>query len=357
MWWTAKLRQGREVLTEFLISRQEYETLLGELKQKIRSAQLQALRSVNREQIALYLDIGRMIMDRQRGDTWGKAVVGNLANDLREEFPGLNGFSAANLWRMKNFYEAYGANEKLAQLVREIGWSHNITILERCRDDQEREFYVRSCRKYGWTRNVLVHQIENHTFERTLNSQTNFEAVLSDSIQTQAKLAVKDEYTFAFLDLEDEHSERELERALTGRVEAFLREMGDMFAFVGSQYKVEVGEREFYIDLLLYHRRLRCLVALELKIGEFEPEYIGKMQFYLTVLDEKVRLPDEQSSIGIILCKSKDRTIVEYALRQASMPIGVAAYRITSSVPEDLQGQLPDPVQIAALLAGIDGER
>ena len=200
-------------------------------------------------------------------------------NDLREEFPRLNGFSAANLWRMKNFYEAYGTNEKLAQLVREIGWSHNITILERCRDDQEREFYIRSCRKYGWTRNVLVPQIENHTFERTLNSQTNFEAVLSDSIQTQAKLAVKDEYTFAFLDLEDEHSERELERALTGRVEAFLREMGDMFAFLGRQYKVQVGEREFYIDLLLYHRRLHCLVALELKIGEIEPEYIGKMQF------------------------------------------------------------------------------
>jgi predicted nuclease of restriction endonuclease-like (RecB) superfamily len=150
------------------------------------------------------------------------------------------------------FYEAYEANEKLAQLVREIGWSHNITILERCRDDQEREFYIRSCRKYGWTRNVLVRQIENRTFERTPSSQTNFEAVVSDSIQTQAKLAVKDEYTFAFLDLEDEHSERELERALTGRVEAFLREMGDVFAFVGSQYKVEVGEREFYIDLLLY---------------------------------------------------------------------------------------------------------
>jgi predicted nuclease of restriction endonuclease-like (RecB) superfamily len=343
-------------LSEFLISRQEYETLLGELKQKIRSAQLQALRAVNREQIVLYLDIGRMIVDRQRGDTWGKAVVDNLANDLREEFPGLNGFSAANLWRMRNFYEAYGTNEKLAQLVREIGWSHNITILERCRDDQEREFYIRSCRKYGWTRNVLVHQIENNTFQRTLNSQTNFEAVLSDSIQTQAKLAVKDEYTFAFLDLEDEHSERELERALTGRVESFLREMGDMFAFVGSQYKIQVGEREFYIDLLLYHRRLRCLVALELKIGEFEPEYIGKMQFYLSVLDEKVRLSDEQASIGIILCKSKDRMIVEYALRRATMPIGVAAYRITSTVPEDLQGQLPSPEQIATLLAGIDGE-
>jgi predicted nuclease of restriction endonuclease-like (RecB) superfamily len=275
VWWTAKLRQGRDVLTEFLISRQEYETLLGELKQKIRSAQLQALRSVNREQIALYLDIGRMIMDRQRGDTWGKAVVGNLANDLREEFPGLNGFSAANLWRMKNFFEAYGTNEKLAQLVREIGWSHNISILEKCKSEQEREFYIRSCRKHGWSRSVLVHQIENQAFQRTMSSQTNFAAALDPAVSVHAQLAVKDEYTSAFLDLEDAHSERELERALTGRIEAFLQEMGNMFTFVGSEYKIQVGQREFFIDLLLYHRRLQALVALELKIGEFEPEYIG----------------------------------------------------------------------------------
>lgn len=341
-------------MTNLLASPQEYEKLLGALKQRIRSAQLDALRLVNREQISLYLDIGRMIVERQQGDTWGKAIVGNLARDLREEFPGSNGFSAANLWRMKNFYEAYGASEKLAPLVREIGWSHNITIIERCKSDEEREFYIRSCRRYGWTRNVLVHHIENQDFQRTLNSQTNFDATLPDTLKIQAKLAVKDEYTFAFLDLEDAHSERELEHALTARVEAFLREMGDMFTFVGSQYRVLVGDREFFIDLLLYHRRLRALVALELKIGEFEPEYIGKMQFYLSVLDETVRLPDEQPSIGIILCKSKNRMIVEYALKQASAPIGVSAYQITPNVPSDLLGQLPSPDQVAALLEGID---
>jgi len=337
-----------------LIAPQDYQTLLGALKERIRSAQLQALRAVNHEQIALYTDIGRMIVERQQGETWGKSIVGNLAEDLRQEFPGANGFSAANLWRMRNFYEAYGQDEKLARLVREIGWSHNVTILEKCKDPLQREFYIRSCRKHGWSRNLLVHQIEGQAFQRTMANQTNFAATLGHTASVHAQLAVKDEYTFVFLDLEDEHSERELERALTGRVEAFLREMGDMFTFVGSQYKIEVGGREFFIDLLLYHRRLRALVALELKIGEFEPEYVGKMQFYLSVLDDTVRLPEEQPSIGIILCKSKNRLIVEYALRDASLPIGVSAYRVTPNLPNRFEGQLPSADQIASLLGGID---
>jgi len=341
-------------LAQELILPREYERLLGDLKERIRSAQFQALRSVTREQISLYADIGRMIVEKQEGKTWGKSIVGNLADDLRKEFPGANGFSAANLWRMKNFYEAYGKDEKLAQVVREIGWSHNIAILEKCQAEQEREFYIRSCRKHGWSRNVLIHQIESRAFERTMSSQTNFAAALDPLVSVHAQLAVKDEYTFAFLDLEDAHSERELERALTGRVEAFLREMGDRFTFVGSQYKIQVGEREFFIDLLLYHRRLHALVALELKIGEFEPEYIGKMQFYLSVLDDTVRLPEEQPSIGIILCKSKDRLIVEYALKDATLPIGVSSYSVTPNVPNGLQGQLPSADQIASLLAGID---
>ena len=246
-----------------------------------------------------------MIVEKQQGETWGKTIVGSLAEDLRLEFPSANGFSAANLWRMRNFYEAYGQNEKLAQLVREIGWSHNTTILEKCKDPLEREFYIRNCRKHGWTRNVLVHQIEGQAFQRMIANQTNFATALEHTASVRAQLAVKDEYTFFFLDLEDEHSERELERALTGRVEAFLREMGDMFTFVGSQYKIEAGEREFFIDLLLYHRRLRALVALELKIGEFEPEYVGKMQFYLSVLDDTVRLPDEQPSMGSSCAKRR----------------------------------------------------
>ena len=331
----------------------DYSSLLGEIKERIRSAQYDALRAVNRELVALYSDIGRMIVDRQAGAGWGKSVVANLATDLQAEFPGAGGFSAANLWRMKLFYETYGQNSKLAPLVREIAWSHNIVIMERCKEDLEREFYLRMTRKFGWTRNVLIHHIENRTYEKTLRSQTNFDQALPPDVRDQAKLAVRDEYTFGFLELEAKHSERQLEQALTAHVEAFLKEMGGMFAFVGSQYRLEVSGHEYFIDLLLYHRRLRCLVALELKIGPFIPEYVGKMQFYLAVLDDQVRTGDESPSIGIILCKSKDKTIVEYALKESNKPIGVATYRVVTTVPEELRGQLPSPDQVAKLLEGI----
>jgi predicted nuclease of restriction endonuclease-like (RecB) superfamily len=331
----------------------EYTSLLIEIKERIRSAQLRALRQVNSELVALYEDIGQSIVARQEGETWGKSVVSSLARDLAAEFPATQGFSAANLWRMKLFYETYGSDEKLAPLVREIAWSHNVVILEKCKKPEEREFYIRMTRRFGWTRNVLVHQIENRTYEKTLFNQTNFDQTLPEEIRKQAQLAVKDEYTFGFLELAEEHSERELEDALTERVEDFLREMGGMFTFVGSQYRLSVSDRDYFIDLLLYHRRLRALVAIDLKIGEFLPEYVGKMQFYLAALDEKIRLPGENPSIGIILCKSKDRTIVEYALRQAAGPIGVAKYEITATLPAEFTGELPAPDQIAKLLSDI----
>ena len=289
-------------------------------------------------------------MERQDIEGWGKAVVKQLAADLRTEFPGVGGFSASNLWRMKAFFEAYTSLEKLAPLVREIGWSHNLAILERCKDPLEREFYLRMTRKFGWSKNVLVHQIDNQSYEKSLLGQTNFDQALTPELRAQAKLAVKDEYTFDFLELGKEHSERELERALIARIEDFLRAMGGMFAFMGSQYRLEVDGKEFFIDLLLFHRRLRCLVAIELKVGEFLPEFVGKMQFYLTALDRQVRQEDENPSIGIILCKEKSRTIVEYALHDAKKPIGVATYEITKTLPKALKGQLPSPRDIAHLL-------
>jgi predicted nuclease of restriction endonuclease-like (RecB) superfamily len=328
----------------------EYIALLSEVKERVRNAQYAALRSVNRELIALYWDIGRMIVGRQVEGSWGKAVVERLAADLQAEFPGVSGFSASNLWRMKGFYEVYASSEKLAPLVREIAWSHNLVILERCTDPLEREFYLRMTKKFGWTKNVLIHQIENQSYEKTLLGQTNFDKALTPKLRAQAKLAVKDEYTFDFLELGEEHAERELERALVARIEQFLRAMGGLFAFVGSQYRLEVDGREFFIDLLLFHRRLRCLVAIELKVGEFQPEFIGKMQFYLTALDRQVREKGENPSIGIILCKEKHRTIVEYALHDATKPIGVATYRIVKRLPKELKGQLPGPEEIAKLL-------
>jgi predicted nuclease of restriction endonuclease-like (RecB) superfamily len=295
-----------------------------------------------------------MIVERQAGQTWGKAIVQKLATDLQKEFPGVGGFSASNLWRMRAFFELYRGLEKLAPLVREIGWSHNIAIMERCSDPFEREFYLRMTRKFGWSKNVLIHQIDNQSYEKSLSGQTNFDQTLTPELRVQAKLAVQDEYTFDFLELAEEHGERELERALITRVEDFLRAMGGRFAFMGSQYRLEVDGREFFLDLLLFHRRLRALVAIELKIGDFQPEFVGKMQFYLTALDRQVRQEDENPSIGIILCKEKSRTIVEYALHDATKPIGVATYQITKTLPKEFKGQLPKPEEIAALLDGLE---
>ncbi len=332
----------------------DYKYLLVEVKQQIRTAQYEALQAVNKKLIALYWNIGKMIATQQQKASWGKSEVEQLAKDLQAEFRGISGFSAANLWRMRLFYESYVNNEKLARMVREIGWSHNLVIVEKCKDDLEREFYIRMTRKFGWTKNVLIHQIENQTYEKTLLNQTNFDKTVPAEIRNQLKLAVKDEYTFDFLELADEHSERQLEQAILARVQPFLQEMGGIFAFIGSQYRLEIDEEEYFIDILLYHRRLKCLVAIELKIGKFLPEYVGKMQFYLAVLDDTVRLPDENASIGIILCKSKQRTIVEYALKESNKPIGIGTYKLFSTLPQELKSQLPAPEQVAKLLEGFE---
>jgi predicted nuclease of restriction endonuclease-like (RecB) superfamily len=295
-----------------------------------------------------------MIAERQETSGWGRSVVENLSKDLRREFPGVGGFSVQNLWYMRQFYLEYSGHEKLQPLVGEIAWAHNLAIMSKCKDPLEREFYIRMTRKFGWSKNVLIHQIDNQSYEKSLLGQTNFDQTLTPELRAQAKLAVKDEYTFDFLELGEEHGERELERALIARIEDFLRAMGGMFAFMGSQYRLEIDGEEFFIDLLLFHRRLRCLVAIELKIGKFRPEFVGKMQFYLTALDRQVRQEDENPSIGIILCKEKSRTIVEYALHDARKPIGVATYEITRTLPKELKGQLPQPEEIAALLEGIE---
>lgn len=321
----------------------EYGSLLLAVKERVRTAHYQALKAVNKELVGLYWDIGRLIVERQAGETWGKAIVQQVARDLQGEFPGISGFSVQNLWYMRQLYLEYQGSEKLQLLVREIAWSHNLIVMSRCKDPLEREFYLRMTRKFGWSKNILTHQIENQSYEKTLIGQTNFDKAIGPELRAQAKLAVKDEYTFDFLELGEAHSERELERALIGRIEDFLRAMGGVYAFVGSQFRLEVEDEEYFIDLLLYHRRLCSLVAIELKIGKFQPEFVGKMQFYLRALDEQVRMEGENPSIGIILCKEKKRTIVEYALHDASKPIGVATYQILKHLPQELKGQLPSP--------------
>jgi len=327
-----------------------YVVFLREIKQRIRAAQYEALKAVNHEMIRLYWDIGRMIVEKQEKEGWGKAVVETLAGDLQKEFPGAQGYSARNIWYMRTFYTVYRKNEILQPLVAEISWSKHLVIIDRCKDNLEREFYIHMTRKFGWTKNVLIHQIENKTYEKTLLNQTNFSKTLPEKIKNQARLAIKDEYSFDFLELGEEHSEMELERALISRVNRFLVEMGGAFAFLGNQFRLEINGKEFFIDILLYHRRLKCLVAIELKIGEFKPEFAGKMQFYLAALDDLVKMPDENPSIGIILCKEKDRTIVEYTLRESKKPIGVAKYKVVTRLPKEFKGELPEPEDVRRLL-------
>lgn len=331
----------------------DYSDFLIQVKERIRKAQYEALRAVNKELINLYWDIGSMIVEKQKEFGWGKSVVENLAKDLQKEYAGIKGFSSANIWRMRNFYVQYSGNEKLAPLVREISWAKNIAIMEKCRDEQEKEFYIKMTRKFGWTKDVLINQIENKSYEKYLLNQTNFDKTLPEKYRAQAKLAVKDDYTFDFLEFGEEHSEKELEKALTEKVKHFLTEMGSYFCFVGSQHRIEIGDEEFFIDLLLYHRKLKSLVAIELKIGDFKPEYAGKMQFYLSALDDKIKLDDENPSIGIIVCKGKNRTIVEYALKDVKKPIGVSTYKITKELPRNLSKYLPSKEELSRRLERI----
>jgi predicted nuclease of restriction endonuclease-like (RecB) superfamily len=332
------------------IDRQDYANFLHAIKKQIRDRQLQAMRSVNRELVALYWDIGEMIHQKQNVLGWGKSVVATLAQDLQAEFPGRNGFSANNLWLMRQFYVEYVDKPNLRPLVGEISWTKNQFIFGRCKDDLEREFYLRATARFGWTKAVLQHQVDNKSYERYLLNQTNFDETIAEDIKNQALLAVKDHYTFDFLGLADEHSEHDLEQALVKNVRSFLSEMGGAYAFIDHQYRLEVGGQEYFIDLLLFHRRLRCLVAIELKIGDFKPEHKGKMEFYLEALDTQEKMEGENPPIGIIICRSKNKTVVEYALRSASRPIGVATYTIVPQLPEAYRDELPSPEAIAERL-------
>ncbi len=236
-------------------------------------------------------------------------------------------------------------------MVQEIGWSHNIVILEKCKDDLQREFYIRMTKKFGWTKSVLVHQVESESYERYLLNQTNFDKALEEKYRHQANLAIKVSYNFDFLELGEEYDERKLELGLIKNVRSFLLEMGGDFSFIGNQYKLNVDGDEFFIDLLLYHRRLKSLVAIELKTTDFIPEYAGKMQFYLSVLDDKVRQENENPSIGIIICKTKRRTVVEYALKNTGSPMGVADYSLSKTLPKSLKGLLPSSKEIIERLS------
>jgi len=331
-----------------------YTDFLKEVKEKIYQSQYQALKAVNKELIDLYWEIGQSIVEKQEQYEWGKSVVENLASDLQREFPGIKGFSSRNLWYMRNFYAHYNEDEKLQPLVAEIGWSHNLIILEKCDNDLEREFYIKMTKKYGWTKNVLIHQVEGGSYQLFLTNQTNFDKSLQEKYKNQAKLALKDSYSFDFLEMAEDYKERDLELSLVKNIRSFLMEMGGDYSFIGNQYRLELEGDEYFIDLLLYHRKLKSLLAIELKTTAFKPEYAGKMQFYLSVLDDKVKLPEENPSMGIIICKSKNRTVVEYALNTATKPMGVADYSLSKTLPKELKGLLPTPEEITKSLEELE---
>lgn len=325
----------------------EYLNFKNEITARIRSAQYEALKAVNKEIIALYWEVGKRITEQQTALGWGKSVVENLSRDIQKEFPGIQGFGVRNMWDMARFYAEYQSNEILQPLVAEISWSKHIVILTKCKETRQRQFYILATKKYGWTKDVLINKIEAKTYENYLLGQSNFDITLPDSIKNQAILALKDEYTFDLVGLAEEHSEYELEQAIIKNIRAFLMEFGTDFSFIGNQYRLEVDGREYFIDLLLYNRRLQAMIAIELKIGEFQPEYKGKMEFYLNILNDTVKLPHENPAIGIIICKSKSRMIVEYALKSSNMPIGVATYSLSSELPEAYKKLLPTSEEIA----------
>ena len=333
----------------------EYKVFFTEIKEKIYKAQYEAMRQVNVTLIKLYWDIGKSIVEKQQIHKWGKAVVETLANDLQKEFAGINGLSSRNLWLMRKFYQEYIKDAKLQPLVAEIAWSHNIIIIEKCKDLLQREFYIKMVIKYGWTKAVLIHHINGKSFEKFLLGQTNFDKTLPEKYKHQAKLAVRDEYNFEFLEISDEHNERELELAIMKNIRKFLMEMGGDFSFIGNQFRLAL-EEDFSIDILLFHRKLKSLVAIDLKPGKFKPEYAGKMSFYLSVLNDKVKTADENASIGMIVCREKNRTTVEYALKDLTQPIGVTTYKVSSKLPKDYKKYLPSTETIIKSLDNMFNE-
>lgn len=327
-----------------------YGDFLADLKSRIRSAQIKAALAVNRELTLLYWDIGRDILRRQAQEGWGAKVVERLAADLRLAFPEMRGFSARNLKYMRALAEAYPDPEFVQQVVARIPWGHNVRILDYAKDPREREWYLQQTLQHGWSRNVLVLHIESDHYRRKGKAVTNFEATLPAPQSDLAQQVLKDPYSFDFLSLGDQAHERDLERGLSEHIRQFLLELGVGFAFVGSQYHLEIGEQDFYIDLLFYHYKLRCFVVIDLKMTEFKPEDAGKMNFYLSAVDDLLRHPDDQPSIGLILCKSKNKLIAEYALKDTRKPIGVSAYQLTEALPAQLKGSLPTIEELEAEL-------
>jgi len=368
---------------EVSIASPDYRRFIEDLKTRVAGARISAARAVNRDVILLYWDIGRSIAEKQQVLGWGESVVEMIAADLRRAFPHMTGFSPQNVWRMLQFFRTYTdelflsqavrelekkgqrtpSPDELSQIVREllaaVPWGHHANVLAKLTDPAARLYYLRATAQFGWSRNVLLNQIKAGAYERTaIEKKThNFPRALPEYLAEQADEMMKSSYNLEFLGIRRAVKERELEDRLISRLQAFILELGYGFCFVGRQHRLAVGKKEYFIDLLFYHRFLKALVAFELKVGPFEPEHAGKMDFYLNLLNDKERAEGDQPSIGIILCAEKDDVEVEYALRTKANPIGIAAYQLQSKLPANLKGKLPTAKQLADVVRAALPER
>ena len=329
-----------------------YARWLDELKSRIHTAQQRAALAVNRELVLLYWQIGRDILQRQAAQGWGSKVIERLAHDLRVAFPGMKGFSRANLMYMRAFAEAWPDAEIVQQAVGQLPWGHNLVLLTKLKTQDMRLAYAQAAIEHGWSRNVLNIHIETRRLERSGQAITNFVERLPMPGSDLAQQSLKDPYLFDFLDVGSEADEREIESALVKHITQFLLELGAGFAFVGRQVHLEVGGDDFFIDLLFYHLKLRCYVVIELKAEKFKPEHLGQLSFYITAVDRQVKAEQDAPTIGLLLCKSKNEVVAEYALGDTSQPMGVAEYKLLESLPKELQTNLPSIEQIERELGG-----
>jgi predicted nuclease of restriction endonuclease-like (RecB) superfamily len=339
-----------------LISTPEgYNSWLVELKDRIYSAQQRASLAVNRELVLLYWQIGRDILNRQAEQGWGAKIIERLAHDLRNSFPNMKGFSRTNLLYMRSFAESWPDEQIVQQVAGQLPWGHNLVLLDKLSTQESRIWYAQKAIENGWSRNILVMQIESKLIERQGKAVSNFELRLPKAQSDLAVESLKDPYRFDFLGLTEEAQEREIEGALVKQVTEFLLELGAGFAYVGKQVHIEVGGEDFFIDLLFYHLKLRCYVVVELKTGDFKPEHLGQLGFYLTAVDKQIKSDHDSSSIGLLLCKNKNKIVAEYALSDKTQPMGIAEYRLQQLLPESLETSLPSIEQIERDLQEMEG--
>lgn len=330
-----------------LVNSKEYKIWLSDIKARVRNAQIKAALSVNTELLKLYWSIGADIVARQKNTRWGDSFLLRLSKDLMTEFPDMKGFSKRNLELIRQWYLFYSqiAKQVVSQLplaqITQIPWGHNIAIIAKCKDIKEALYYVQNTITHNWSRNVLVHQIESALYKREGKAITNFPLTLPKPQSDLARQTLKDPYVFDFLSMSDDYNERDLEKGLTVHLTNFLLELGAGFSFIGRQVSLQVGTKEFFIDLLFYHTRLHCYIVVELKTGDFEPAYAGQLNFYIKAVDSQLRKDDDHPTIGLLLCKSREKLVAEYALSDIHKPIGVSEYKLTHSLPKKLKSSLP----------------